>query len=317
MTNNTGKIGFGTTALLSLSDEKERQQVLHTAFEAGITHFDTAPYYGYGEAERILGRFIKDRRDKVTITTKFGIQPPRLAGGGGVIAVVKKAVRHLPPLRKLLAKQAGKMVQRGAFSAGDAERSLESSLRALQTDRIDVYLLHEADPSDVGDELMAFLERKVREGVIGRFGTGSEATKVAAMTSLCPAFADVVQFENSVVRRNLRLIASANNGHLVITHGALGASWRQLRDAMAGSERLRRSLSDALGADASDPVDLSAAMLAWATRENRQGTVLFSSSRPVNIRANMAALNAGRFDTGSIEALGKVVAEVFHPARSL
>lgn len=316
MATTTGKIGFGTTSLLSLSGEKERQQVLHTAFEAGITHFDTAPYYGYGEAERILGRFIKERRDKVTITTKFGIQPPRVAGGGSVVAVVKKAVSHLPPLRKLLAKQAGKMVQRGAFGAGDAEQSLESSLRALQTDRIDVYLLHEADPSDVGDELLAFLQRKVREGVIGRFGTGSEAAKVAAMTSLCPAFADVLQFENSIVRPNLGLIASANSGRLAITHGALGASWRQLRDALAGNEQLRRSLSDALGADASDPVNLSAAMLAWAAQKNDQGTVLFSSSHPVNIYANMTSLHAGRFGADSIEAFARVAAHFFQPVQS-
>lgn len=315
MTKGTGKIGFGTTALLSLSDEKERQQVLRAAFEAGITHFDTAPYYGYGEAERILGRFIKDHRDEVTITTKFGIQPPSVAGGGSVAAVVKKAVRHFAPLRKLLAKQAGKMVRRGAFSAGDAERSLETSLRALQTDHIDVYLLHEANPSDVGDELLAFLQGKVREGVIGRFGTGSEAAKVAAMTALHPDFASVVQFENSVVRQNSRLMAAAN-GSLVFTHGALGSSWRQLREAMAGSERLRRSMSDALGADASDPVNLSGAMLAWSARENHQGTVLFSSGRPVNIQSNMAALDSGRFGAGSIEAFGRVVADFFQATQS-
>jgi D-threo-aldose 1-dehydrogenase len=188
-------------------------------------------------------------------------------------------------------------------------------LRALQTNHIDFYLLHEAHPSDVGDELLAFLQGKVREGVIGRFGTGSEAAKVASMTSLCPAFTNVLQFENSVVRPNRRLMAAASES-LLITHGALGSSWRQLRDAVASSERLRRSLSDALGADASDPVNLSGAMLAWAARENPKGTVLFSSSRPVNIHSNMAALNAGRFSAGNIETFGGVVAGVFQAAQS-
>lgn len=291
-----GKIGFGTTALLALGSESERQELLHGVVDAGITHFDTAAYYGYGEAEKILGRFIKERRDRVTVTTKFGIQPPRLAGGGGsVAAAVKRLVKHAAPLRSLLARQAGKMVQRGAFTAADAEKSLESSLRALQTDRIDIYLLHEAGPEDVTGELLAFLERKQREGIIGRFGTGSDFAKVLRTAEEQPAFADVLQFENSVLRPNAASLPRGGEDRLFITHGALGGSFRELRSMLQADAKLARKLSEVLGADAADSSYLAAAMLAWAAQANEGGCRLFSSSRIANVRANAQALAGNLF----------------------
>ncbi len=306
-----GNIGFGTTALLALSSEGDRQALLCTAVEAGITHFDTAPYYGYGEAEKILGRFIKDRRDQVTITTKFGIQPPRLAGGGSVAGAVKRLVRNLGPVRRLLARQAGKMVQRAAFSAADAEKSLDSSLRSLQTDHIDIYLLHEAGPGDTSDELLAFLEEKKKQGMIGRFGTGSDFSKVMEMVATRPDFADVLQFENSLIRPNLQRCTFSGGAPLTITHGALGGSFRQLHDSLQADPILRRRCSELLAADAGDARHLASAMLLWAVQDNPQGMVLFSSSRPDNLRANMEALGNNRFTIGQLHAFARLVAAEF------
>jgi len=307
-TTQIGNLGFGTTSLLGLATEGERQEVLKEVFDAGITHFDTAPYYGYGEAEKILGRFIKNRRDQVTVTTKFGIQPPRLAGGGSVAGAVKRLVRNLGPVRKLLARQAGKMVQRAAFSRADAEKSLESSLRALQTDRIDFYLLHEAGPADTSDELLVFLEEKKKQGIIGRFGTGSDFAKVKEMQKMRPLFADVLQFENSVLRPNLRHLDAAANASLKITHGALGGSFRRLHEALQSDSGLRQRCSEVLATDAGEARHLAAAILQWAMQDNLQGMVLFSSSRPAHVRANMEALRDGRFTSEQLNEFGRLVA---------
>jgi len=306
-----GKIAFGTTSLLAVESEEERQSLLCAAFDAGITHFDTAPYYGYGEAERILGRFIKGRRGQVTVTTKFGIQPPRLAGGGSVAGMVKRLVRNLGPVRKLLARQAGKMVQRAAFSATDAAKSLEASLRALQSDHIDIYLLHEAGPADTSDELRAFLEEKKRQGVIGRFGTGSDFSKVKEMPADRPSFADVLQFENSVLRPNLQCLGSSRDASLKITHGALGGSFPQLRDALQADSGLRQRCSEALAKDVGVARHLASAMLRWAAQDNPRGILLFSSSRPANVRANLEALSQSSFTNEQLHEFGRLVAAEF------
>jgi aryl-alcohol dehydrogenase-like predicted oxidoreductase len=51
--------------------------MLERAFALGITHFDVARAYGFGRAEGILGKFLRGRRDQVTVATKLGLQPPR------------------------------------------------------------------------------------------------------------------------------------------------------------------------------------------------------------------------------------------------
>src|SRR5689334_980851 len=73
-------VGFGCSSLTG-TDASNAIRVLEVAFDAGVRHFDTARYYGYGEAEGILGRFLNSRRSQVTITTKFGIEPPRRSAG--------------------------------------------------------------------------------------------------------------------------------------------------------------------------------------------------------------------------------------------
>lgn len=67
-------VGFGCNSILSEGRSKALR-LLATAFDAGVRHFDIARSYGTGEAEGILGAFLKNRRSQVTITTKFGIQP--------------------------------------------------------------------------------------------------------------------------------------------------------------------------------------------------------------------------------------------------
>ena len=69
-------LGFGCSAITSMG-EAQALQVLATAFDVGVRHFDVARYYGYGESEGLLGRFLKSRRAQVTIATKVGIDPPR------------------------------------------------------------------------------------------------------------------------------------------------------------------------------------------------------------------------------------------------
>ena len=55
-----------------------RLRLLETAYAHGIRHFDTAPLYGQGEAESLLGQFSRGKRDSITITTKFGLIPRRI-----------------------------------------------------------------------------------------------------------------------------------------------------------------------------------------------------------------------------------------------
>ena len=74
---------------------------------AGVRHFDVAPMYGYGEAESCLGDFLQKHRGQITITTKYGIAPPKKSAiiklGRNIAGPVLK---QLPSLKHRLAQAA-------------------------------------------------------------------------------------------------------------------------------------------------------------------------------------------------------------------
>src|SRR6202521_4086929 len=121
-------IGFGCSSLASVG-RKNAIRLLESAFDVGIRHFDVARYYGYGETEGILGTFIKSRRAQVTVTTKFGIEPPRRTNALRLaMQAGRRLVQFVPAARRFLHRQAQGLVKGGAFSVNDAQTSLESSL---------------------------------------------------------------------------------------------------------------------------------------------------------------------------------------------
>lgn len=304
---STSRLGFGTTSLLALDNEQDRFELLAAALDLGIRHFDTAPYYGYGQAERTLGRFLKGRRDGVTVTTKFGIAPPRVAGVATVASLAKRLTRKLGPLRRLLSRQAGRLVQRNAFGVEDARRSLESSLRALGTEYIDVYLLHEAGPAEVSEDLLAFLIEQQARGVIRTFGIGSELDRTIGVLNCCPSIARVVQIENNVVRRNFERLPAGVEAAMV-THRALGEAFRELSAQYGADRDLAERCSAEVGADCSDKAILGGLMLSYAVRSNPAGVVLFSSRSRSHLERNVAVIAGQRFSAGQVDAFARFVA---------
>jgi D-threo-aldose 1-dehydrogenase len=279
--------------------------LLDAAFEAGITHFDVARSYGSGEAEGLLGEFISTRRDQVTVATKFGILPMT---GGSSTKMLRKVARQVmklsPGIRDAIGRQGSRMVARGAFSPEDARSSLETSLIALRTERIDVLLLHGGTLEDCTPELQAYLEQARQEGKIDRIGVGSGAEDAAAIASAKPAFADVLQFEHSALRPNIDRIP-AESPATVITFGALsgtGALSHHLREHPEEAARW----SEELGVDVTDRSTLAGLMLLYAARAPSRGPVIFSSGRPENIRANAAAVAAGTYSPEQLDRFGEL-----------
>jgi len=164
----TSVLGLGTANFGARLRERERQRLLEAALAAGIRHVDTAPLYGDGSAEASVGRFVARHRDEVTVTAKVGLLPPR---GGRAAAVLRRlgggAARRVGP--------------------ADARGSLERTLRALRTDRVDLLLLHEI-PSGQLDEWRAFLTDAVARGEAR--ATGIATTPEASAQILAAGDAD-------------------------------------------------------------------------------------------------------------------------------
>jgi aryl-alcohol dehydrogenase-like predicted oxidoreductase len=248
-----------------------------------------------GGAEAVLGDFLSRHRGEATVTTKFGIPRPSAAGRSlmqAARALIKPVVAQLPGLRaRLLRTLQTRQTAPLRFAPDEMLGSLHVSLKELRCERIDLFLLHEAEADDLTDELRRALEHAVSAGLIGAWGIGSDHRKIERIAAKSPVLPAVLQFDWSV----LSAAAPGYPGVFVITHQALAGTFARLKSALVEPAR-RRAWSERVGVDCSDDRILSRLLLGAALDANPAGIVLFSSNHPHHIQANAAVLHDGDID---------------------
>ena len=184
----TSRIGVGTSRLHYLRSS-DRRRLLDGAFDAGVIHFDTAPSYGDGLAERALGAFVRDRRDRVVVATKVGFAADPL---------IERWPGPAMPLRGLraAARKFGFWQSRPLPLTATAIRgSVEQSLRRMKTGWIDILFLHEPSlerlpsPSEAWYELVKLRE----EGLVRAFGLAGSWQPMRPVLSVAPELGMLVQ----------------------------------------------------------------------------------------------------------------------------
>lgn len=208
------RLSFGTASLHHLPSSHRRQDLLAAAFDHGFTHFDTAPYYGFGIAEQELGRFLKGRRGRVTIATKVGLYPPGSPCQDTASVWLRKA------LGKVLPAFSRSVVD---WSIGAASKSLDSSLHRLGIDQIDLLLLHEPISGAVQSDLfLDWLKREQDKGRIRAWGLAGQADCMEAWLSINHPLGMVLQVRDSLDRMEADLVMSCGRD-LQITYGYLSS----------------------------------------------------------------------------------------------
>lgn len=281
------RLGFGGSGLMGGLSERESLILLETAFEAGIRHFDVAPSYGHGQAERCLGKFLRGKTEQVTVTTKYGILPPAQAGLLGVARdIMRPALRRLPAVRKRVARAAAGLKTQARFSADEARRSLDRSLRHLGIARVDVWLLHEATADNLDDsDLLPFLQNMRQQGRIGIYGVGTERRQVDAVWQRHPGYCPVLQFEWSVLDNEAEF-----PGAFFIHHRAVSGAMGAIQNAFERNAEMCGRWSNAVDANLAEPHILASVLLQAALASNPNSMVLFSSRVPAHIRANVRGI---------------------------
>ena len=170
----TSRLAFGTSRLHYLSGEN-RQRLLAAAHDFGCIHFDTAPAYGDGLAERELGKFLRGRRSGIVVATKYGIAPNPVSDAFPVMTVPILGLRAIARRAGLLS---GKL---SPISPLGLRQSAERSLQRLKIDMIDVLLLHEPSKERIEDPqgLMEECQRLRQRGLVKHFGVAGEWTDIA------------------------------------------------------------------------------------------------------------------------------------------
>jgi aryl-alcohol dehydrogenase-like predicted oxidoreductase len=135
-------VGLGTNNFGRRCDYDQTLAVIDAALDAGVTLFDTADIYGQGMSEEFIGRALEGRRDRVVLATKFG-----------------KPMDERPEERR--------------GNPDYIRWAVESSLRRLRTDVIDLYQMHEPDPATPLDETLGTLNDLVAEGKVRWIGSSN------------------------------------------------------------------------------------------------------------------------------------------------
>jgi D-threo-aldose 1-dehydrogenase len=297
------RMGFGCSGIMGRLGSRESARLIDAALDAGITHFDTARMYGYGDAEKALARILSARRGRVTTTTKVGILPPsRSPLKAAVRAAARHVVRLQPRLRSLIRRGAEGAVQHGVFDIPSIRTSFETSLRELGTDHVDILLLHECGPEDLRrPELVEFLEGLRQQGSIREFGIATTMERTRECLPILPGRAKVVQIPSSAWDGNAAEVRSQTSAG-IITHSSMGARFAELCATMDADPEMKRRWSKELGFDVGDRRRLGRAFLVHALDANREGCVLFSSTDTQTIFSNVALASMGDPSIGRILA---------------
>jgi aryl-alcohol dehydrogenase (NADP+) len=148
-------ICLGTMTFRGTSSEKEAARIIAAAQDAGINFIDTADQYGDGEAEEILGRQLKGRRDRWVLASKVGNPLDNEPKSGGL-------------------------------SRPWIMTACDDSLRRLSTERIDLYYFHIEDKETPLAESLEAIRDLLAAGKIGAFGLSNyRAWRVAEVVRLC------------------------------------------------------------------------------------------------------------------------------------
>ncbi len=300
-------VGFGcweSSGEYGHFSDQEIINAVHRALDRGINLFDTAEAYGLGRSETLLGKALQSRRKEAVVVTKWGIY-----------------------------KEGGDWNSERWYRDSGPEAamgSIERSLKFLQTDYVDVYLIHWPDRSRPFDESFEVME-KIRSQGKARFVGISNYRPIQIEQSLQSGTIDVVQYGYHMFDRRLERFVFptvAEHGFGLMTYGSLAHGllagifshdttfgeddWRRGGKAfnlpLLGSDVFSRNLDavEELKTIAKD-YDRSLPQLAlrWVLTNPLVSTALVGFRNPGEVDANLEGLD-WQLDQGGLDRIDEV-----------
>jgi len=273
-------IGLGGNRFAESQNTAEVRATFDMALDRGVNVIDLADCYGRGECERLVGRWIANRRDAVIVCSKVGARP----------ALSVRVDRWVDPIRRCFPSRPERHTAsrrprpRENFSPSVLHRGIVGSLRRLGTDRLDVFYLHGPPPEVIADgAVFEALEGEKRAGRILHYGvslSGGSTTEEVLSCIDRPGVSVVQVRVNTASTIDLeRVEPRARNAGVAIVAREVFLKGRLLdRDAATTDSGQRRTPAQVL---------LQAVL-------QRRGidTVLVGTTRRDHLEENLAAVEA-------------------------
>lgn len=285
-------MGFGTWPMsgdrYGKIEDQEASRAIQEAIDAGVNVVDTAPAYGSGHSETVVGQALKGRRDKILLVTKCGIM-----------------------------RREGQATPERDSSRANITREIDISLKRLDTDRIDVYLIHWPDIKVSFEEAFSAMDEVVKAGKVRYVGVSNfTVEQMEACMKVRPI--DVIQVGYHLFDRRMEQevfpFCAKNDigvmGYGSLAHGLLTGAftagmsfdamdWRgggvffgqpllkgdNLKTNVGVVDRIKNEVAAPRG------VPMSQIALAWVLRNPVVSTALVGSRTPQELANNLAGVD--------------------------
>lgn len=263
-------LGLGTSRLASLGaggSLRQAGRLLDAAADLGVSFIDTADTYGSTQAERWLGELMQKRGHRFVVATKCGLPTVDLP-------------QPLRPFNQPTKKVIQRVGRKHYLDESHVRRSIESSLRRLRRERIELYFIHQP-PVGVEhmEHLFSILDEMRTAGKIGSYGVCSgdaEIVRAVVHTNRCNIVQTAVNpLVTETLRSALNSVAGPNRAELAANH--------VLADGLRAATRL-----DALCAERG--VTKAHLLIRHAAAVHNVRVVLTGTSNPAHLADNAAAL---------------------------
>ncbi len=274
-------LGYGTMGLrgprtwgVRVIDEATAERMLHAVLDAGINFLDTSPDYGLSE-ERI-GRYLAGRRDEFYLATKCGC---------------------------VYTQRAGHLELTHVWQPEVVRQNLETSLRRLRTDHIDLLQFHGGDAETLRTSgLIDLLEEFRARGLVRFLGVSSSLPHLPALVELGVFDAFQIPFSCLAPEHDAWITEAARRGAGIILRGGIaqgGPDAEIQRPALNAVWSAARIAEDLLPAGMS-PAEL---ILRYTLSHPHAHTTIVGTCNPDHLQANVAAANAGPLPDDLVAAL--------------
>ena len=269
MLNNSiaGRIGFGGVRLSVMPSMRSAVGILETAFDNGINYFDTAPLYGSGYSEKIIGKFASNKRDKIIIASKAGLNPATEYKLSPTIALplnyIKSLIKKKPPLSIHTKPE---IVQYRRLTKAYIKSSFEKSLQNLKTDYIDNYLLHEALPSFLDDEAYTYIMDLKAKKLVHNIGIATSGINFSDGNNEYKNW-DILQYDYDSEKSKIIYDKYADKKHIL--HSILSNTYKQ-----------------------NIPVKNAGYLIAECLKKTNANLILFSTSSREHLIENIKSINS-------------------------
>lgn len=321
---NTGmsvsEIGFGGSRIGGVFADKnagkEALNVLRKALDSGITFYDTADMYSQGESESLLGTAFRGRRQQVILATK----------GGYCLPARRNLIKRIKPLVRPIVQALG--LKRATLPAGISGalsqdfapsylvKALESSLKRLQTDYVDLYQLHSPRApflqSAAFGAALETLEKLKGQGKIRFYGIATEVPEDAPLCLSAPGISsvqigfgvlDLEALEQGTLAtasaRGLAIIARGCFGGGLLQDGPDEASlraatpkWKRILALRSLSQGTDRSLLDMALQFCRGTASVSVTLLGMRTENHLRDNLSHFAGRPLSVAEYTAICRA-------------------------